>query len=912
MPTMLLPTKITVTGDATFTSGGSITLADTAPDVPAGKPGDELAVAGKASFLSAGAITIGSDGFLPAGNFTGGKFTAGLLNFNAPGVVTIEEDIATPTDPTPGSAIVMDNTAGTLVLTSAGNIVDGDPSLAGPPATSITVTGDATFNAVGLIKLANQDSDKLLVDGRASFAAGGDIDVGLEPVLTSFNAGQINFNTTQDVRIYEGSDTQIAGDNTAGTLRLTSAGSITDAAPTVSEPMGAEVSITQSATLNAPTADIVLGESAETFRFVSAQPFEEAKFLALQAVNVSIVAASNINLQTLSGVNASQFAGSFFLTAAGTIAQVGNGNDLGTLKADVVALNSTEGAVLFSGIELTRALDSANLQPNLSVHADGAVDFDDVFKPDAVDKRDQFPLAEIQGNSAGTTDGKYLPTSYDRNIRLDSPDLRRDGSRLEDLAGAKLKDEQAFRDVAAFQEPPPIDPDAPQPFYVSIVAVVLGDAVVGRVDDATSLVTSSNVSVLEDAGGGDAAPTATRFQAGIEVGSRTGNAFLQTNATGGDQSAPSDADSGAPAVTSLGAVELAEPGDIVFTSINNAPEEVVVHMQNGVFTAIAAGELSIDTTQPDRLKPLDATDKLRTTKLTTSTGTVTSVAAYQALLGVSENKVFQAFTADGPRFILDVPSELANAATTGLVRAATSDNGVLFEQRVTFAIGSRGEDGLIVEFEWADVQATRNANVDSLLVDRSTLFLTAFRPDQYAADVDGTIPNPEVAAAPVALNLVQPQSEVALLDMALLVQLNPDLQFRVVTVRHDFDPTFIPDNPVKPDLPTTIRVYNDPGINLYDHGGERSLNEAVNFVNPEARFVEPGFSEPSQLQAPEVIPPQEIQPAEVAEQVPADQPARFVPRQVIADFGDKIEFGLVDQKTDKWDTTVDQNGKRIW
>ena len=173
MPAMMLATTITVTGDATFTSGGSITLADTAPDVPAGKPGDELAVAGKASFLSAGAITIGSDGFLPAGNFTGGKFTAGLLNFNAPGVVTIEEDIATPTDPTPGSAIVMDNTAGTLVLTSAGNIVDGDPSLAGPPATSITVTGDATFNAVGLIKLANQDSDKLLVDGRASFAAGG-------------------------------------------------------------------------------------------------------------------------------------------------------------------------------------------------------------------------------------------------------------------------------------------------------------------------------------------------------------------------------------------------------------------------------------------------------------------------------------------------------------------------------------------------------------------------------------------------------------------------------------------------------------------------------------------------------------------------------------------------------------------
>ncbi|MCA9240512.1 MAG: hypothetical protein KDA37_09945, partial [Planctomycetales bacterium] len=231
MPTMLLPTKITVTGDATFSTGGSITLADTAPNVPAGKPGDELAVAGKASFQSAGAITIG-----PAG-----LFNAGLLNFNAPGAVTIQEDSST--------AIAMTNTAGTLSLTSTSDITDvptPDPAMpAMMLATTITVTGDATFTSGGSITLADRapdvpadkPGDELAVAGKASFAANplvptASITIGPAGLFT---AGLLNFNAPGAVTIQEDiglSDlapgTTIAMTNTAGTLVLSSDGNITD------------------------------------------------------------------------------------------------------------------------------------------------------------------------------------------------------------------------------------------------------------------------------------------------------------------------------------------------------------------------------------------------------------------------------------------------------------------------------------------------------------------------------------------------------------------------------------------------------------------------------------------------------------------------------------------------------------
>jgi hypothetical protein len=188
-------------GNAAFT-GTSISLADNA--------GDDYDVLGNANFNGgAGAITIAAAGAVDFGSLT----------FNTTGgAVDITEDSATLLN---GS-----NTADSLTLTSAGAITDN-------AVTTVNIdNGNANFTGTS-IDIANTAGDDYDVSGNANFNGGaGDITINqVNPAAVDF--GTLTFNTTGGtVNIFEDSDTQLAGANTANTLRLTSGGALTDAAGT--------------------------------------------------------------------------------------------------------------------------------------------------------------------------------------------------------------------------------------------------------------------------------------------------------------------------------------------------------------------------------------------------------------------------------------------------------------------------------------------------------------------------------------------------------------------------------------------------------------------------------------------------------------------------------------------------------
>lgn len=194
--------EIDISGNATFTTGDDINLSSGG--------GSRLNVGGMATFTAGGDLTIGSPGVT----------TFGSLSVSAANV-TIQEDDAT---------LLKGVSATSLTLSSVGAITDA-------PHTPIVVTDDASFTAGAEITLndtppdttAGEPGDVLQVGGKASFMAGTDITIG--PTGT-FNASQIQFNAPGAVSIQEDSATQIAMDNTAGSLDLRSAGTITDATMT--------------------------------------------------------------------------------------------------------------------------------------------------------------------------------------------------------------------------------------------------------------------------------------------------------------------------------------------------------------------------------------------------------------------------------------------------------------------------------------------------------------------------------------------------------------------------------------------------------------------------------------------------------------------------------------------------------
>ncbi len=131
------------------------------------------------------------------GNFTATSVTLGggtnetrfrQTTFNVSGAVDLQED---------ENIVLGDVNAGTLTLASTGRILDGF-------STQINVTGLATLFGNAGVRLGDN---------------GGDV----------FNAGSINFQSTQQVSINEDSAMNIVGDNTARSMNLRSQGAITDA-----------------------------------------------------------------------------------------------------------------------------------------------------------------------------------------------------------------------------------------------------------------------------------------------------------------------------------------------------------------------------------------------------------------------------------------------------------------------------------------------------------------------------------------------------------------------------------------------------------------------------------------------------------------------------------------------------------
>ena len=236
-------TGANMAGSLALGSAGSITDA----------PGMSVLVTGNAN-LSGSSITLGDN--------PGDTTNFGSLTFNAAGTVSISEDSAT--------VLSGSGTAGSLSLTSAGSITDA-------PGTSLTVTGNAnlsgtsitlgdnagdavnfgslTFNAAGAVSIseasdtvltgantaqsltlssagsiADAPNTSLVVTGNASLS-GTSITLG-DNAGDVINFGSLTFNSAGAVSINEASATEITGTNTAGSLALTSAGAITDAAGT--------------------------------------------------------------------------------------------------------------------------------------------------------------------------------------------------------------------------------------------------------------------------------------------------------------------------------------------------------------------------------------------------------------------------------------------------------------------------------------------------------------------------------------------------------------------------------------------------------------------------------------------------------------------------------------------------------
>ena len=332
--------SITVTGDATFTATGSITLNDSV--------GDILSVGGKASF-SGSSIDVGSDG----------TFNAATLNFNSAGAVTIQEDS--------GTDICLSNTASTLSITSSGAITDS-------AATSIVTTSDATFTATGAVTLNDNGTDTLTVGGGATFS-GTSISVGS---AGTFNADSINFNSAGVVTIQEDSATVVGASNTASTLDLTSAGSITDlAAASIVTTGDATFTATGAVTLNDNGTDTLTvgGKAAFSGSSIAIGPagtfnadsinFNSAGTVTIQEDSDTVICLSN----TASVLSLSS-AGSITDLAATSVVTTGDAtftattfvtlNDNGTDTLTVGGKAAFDGTAIAIGAAGTFNADSIN------------------------------------------------------------------------------------------------------------------------------------------------------------------------------------------------------------------------------------------------------------------------------------------------------------------------------------------------------------------------------------------------------------------------------------------------------------------------------------------------------------------------------------------------------------------------
>lgn len=884
--------NIVITGAGTFNAGGVITLNDL--------PGDVLTVGGLAFFNAPGfAVSIG-----PAGSANFGQ-----LRFVG-STVTLQEDSATE--------LAGASTATTLNLTSAGAIgtapaatlnVTGAATLSAAagitdgPGAALTFGGNATLNAGGAIELGEIAADTLSVTNLAFFNAPGfAISVG---TAGTANFGQLRF-VGAAVAIQEDSATELAGSSNALSLDLESTGALTDAATatlTVSQDAlvqaGGKITLADAGVANSLIVlglgrfevtdgnDIDLGVVPATG--LPAAAHAQLGTLSFRALggDVRVALDTPIVFSGISAAEGGEFAAAgaitdepganTTLTGSGVLqAAVGSDIVLGedtvlptrfsmttlagtlapfdatrflALRANNVSIQADSGVNLRTGATdqaftgtfylsaegtIAQVADSANTLTPLTaqrvvLNSERAVLFRSIELTTAVTvDGSTAPNLSLTGGVAEPI--TILPATFPLTAIPSSsitpfspigivpdrvPAPRPDSSGLDDLAGTRVMEPSAIGDGYA------------------VVAVVQGDAKIGAVADATGV-------------------QATRV--GVQVNKAESNAFVQTQATVG---------------------AAAETGQLVFSSVGAPGTEAVVQMLGGVFTALAAGQLVIDTDKPSEAAGL------RTTKLVSATGAVTNVEDYQSPEGTGAGAPRDL---RGPRLVLDPQRELSNAATSGLI---FSEDGLIsgkpFEQRITLVAGSRGEDNLVLELEWADVA---NPRLGGAALDGT---------------VDGTQPFADVTLAPQGI-------EGGAINPGLEQATTPPLDFRALTVVHNYDPAFIPSNPRVQFLPTAVRLYNDPAINLFESvkieaDGAATfvdLNFADNFVQPRVIGPTGGYFEFSAVEQPTVFAVRDLPPVAANVSTPLSRSNVESVRGVTRGSAEVLLFGRIDEETGEW------------
>jgi hypothetical protein len=213
-----------------------------------------------------------------------------------------------------------------------------------------------------------------------------------------------------------------------------------------------------------------------------------------------------------------------------------------------------------------------------------------------------------------------------------------------------------------------------------------------------------------------------------------------------------------------------------------------------------------------------------------------------------------------------------------------------FEQRITMAIGSRGEDNLLVEVEWADTADIRqfsNANV-RLAPDPNLPTNTV-----GSTSVPGSRPYADVVQTPVGA------IEANVADQSVTGYQYQTLSgaSRVATITHNYDEAFVPNNPAQNRLPTTVRVFNDSAINLFDQGGARNLNSVSFSIAPRIITLPPsGFFIISTPDLPQRYEPVSVtlpraEPTQVTQQTTSDDG-----RAVTVSSAEDVLYGRVDEK----------------
>jgi hypothetical protein len=327
---------LTLTNVTASGAGGNVSAVTTSSgDVLVGL----VTAAGDVAIIAAGAITDD--------NGAANDLAAAALSLQAKAGIGSGDALETQVT----SLSAKNTSSGTVELSNSGglNVADLEnvddaviSATGGVDLDAVNVTGALDVTATGDIS----DAGNISVTGNARFDAGtGAITLGDDASETT-TFGSLTFVTTGAVTITEDGATSLAGTNTAGTLVLTSTGSITDAANT-------SINVDGNAAFDAGASDITIGDNVgDTTNFGS---------LDAHGGVVSISEDSTTNLDAITATT-------LVLTSAGDI--VDNNGAAANVTAVSAALSAAGG--IGSGDALETIVSNLAFKSGQAVQIDNA------------------------------------------------------------------------------------------------------------------------------------------------------------------------------------------------------------------------------------------------------------------------------------------------------------------------------------------------------------------------------------------------------------------------------------------------------------------------------------------------------------------------------------------------------------